>query len=79
LSTRDFFWFGPNALLARYFAGHQVFAECYFVAMSLTQSEYLFAAYLCSQKLEPGAWLHQLLGVRTWDTSVVLDREIKRE
>ena len=47
LSTRDFFWFEPNALLARYFAGHAVFAELDFVAVSETQYEDLIAAHLC--------------------------------
>lgn len=43
-STRDFFRQMPNALLARYFAGHAVFGEFDFAAMSETRHDDLFAA-----------------------------------
>ena len=45
-STRDFLRHMPNALLARYFAGHAVFSEFDFAAMSETRHDELFAAWL---------------------------------
>jgi hypothetical protein len=45
-STKDFFRHMPNALLARYFAGHAVFCEFDFAAMSETRHDELFAAWL---------------------------------
>ena len=45
-STRNFFRQMPNALLARYFAGREVFGEFDFAAMPETRHDGLFSAWL---------------------------------
>ena len=45
-STREFFRQMPNALLARYFAGRDLFPDLDFAAMKETQPDALFAAWL---------------------------------
>jgi hypothetical protein len=45
-STRDFFRQMPNALLARYFHAHAVFGDLDFAAMTETQPDELFSAWL---------------------------------
>ena len=45
-STRAFFRQMPNALLARYFAGHGVFSELDFTALPETKPDALFACWL---------------------------------
>ena len=45
-STREFFRQVPNALLARYFSAHGLFADLDFAAMKEAQPDALFTAWL---------------------------------
>jgi len=45
-STRDFFRQMPNALLARYFQGQELFCDMDFVAMKEGKPDELFNAWL---------------------------------
>jgi hypothetical protein len=54
-ATRDFFRQMPNALLARYFAGREVFGELDFATMSETRHDALFAAWLALPEVQRNA------------------------
>lgn len=58
-STKNFFRQMPNALLARYFNGQELFADLDFLAMKETKPDALFDAWLelSDEQRKPMPWM----------------------